>query len=430
MKIAPSSRRKPPRKREQTRPKFLIGAVICFLLLIGSLFVWLSREDHHRPGTPVNGEQEVEAEPPIANPRIALLLPLTGPFQTEGQLLHQGIELAWKEIKKKGIPVELAVGDAGSGSRETLRLAEEMAHNPDTLVIIAHLPIASLIEMAPLLERNNLLALLPAGSHQQLTQYESFLPLVCLDGEEGAYAATVAAHWEGTRTAAVVHNSSIYSELLYESFLRRAQELHLTTAEFVSDADGLFADGAIDEILKLDPPLIWLAGSPFWGAEIIRALAEKGYTGRFLAPRSYTGALVEDLLGDYLDRLFVMRSALVADDEAEPVKQFRERFREEYWREPQRLAVLGYDAMSWLGELLERGPTNRSGVGAFFLSFNNPLNAYKGLAGPVYFDSDGKPERPLRVMTFRDGRFVPVEPEENRSKRLSSASGGNSTDPR
>jgi len=422
MKISLSSNRRHPRRKRRIKPGILIVLVTFTALIVGSCFLWFRGKDSNEPIKTPDSERMVKDESAITDPSIGVLLPLSGPFQKDAEMLRDGIELAWKKLQQKGVRGQLVVRDAGRTSRDTLRLAEEMVRNPDLVAIIAHLPTATLVEVAPFLESENMLAILPANSHQQLAQYESLLPLVCLDEDEGAYAATVAKSWTGKSTAAVVHDSSTYGELLYEPFLQKAQEVQLATAEFATDADEFSLDSTIDQILEVKPPVIWLAGSPFWGVKIISALEENGYDGRFLAPRSYGGLLIEDLLGDYLDRLYVMRSTLVNDEGDTAANEFTKKFREHYWREPQRLAVLGYDAMNWLGMLLQKGPVRRSSVRDFFLSYNSPVHAYRGLAGPVYFDSEGKTRRPLQVRTYRDGRFVAAEWKESGVKRLNTAS--------
>ena len=426
MKISLSGSHEHTRKKRRIRLTGVIFLVVFTVLIAGCFLLWFRAEDSKEPIKTLDSEKTVKQESVIHDPKIGLLLPLSGPFQKEGELLRDGIELAWKELQQKGVQGQLVVRDAGRNARETLKLAESMARDPDLVVFIAHLPTRILAELAPMLERQNLLAILPANSHQQLTQYPSMLPLVCLDEEEGAYAATIAKSWAEKDTAVVVHDSSTYGELLFESFLQEAQEIQLTTAEFSTDADEFSLSTTIDEILQERPEVIWLAGSPFWGVRIINTLVEKGYVGRFLAPRSYGGPFIEDLLGDYLDQLYVLRSALVIDEDDSVAKEFTKKFRERYWREPQRLAVLGYDAMNWLGLLLRKGPLKRSSVHDFFLSYDSSEHAYSGLAGPIYFDSEGKPQRQLQVMTYQDGRFVPIQQDESGAKPLNTASAKNS----
>lgn len=344
----------------------------------------------------------------IDDPRIVLLTHLSGPFQKEGEMLRMGVELAWNDLKDKGTKGELVIQDAGRNASATARLVSDLGRDPKVVAIIGHLPISSLVKVAPILEKEKLLMIVPANSHQEIIQHTWLLPLVCLDSEEGAYAAMIARDWTED-SAAVIYSPSLYGELLYEGFMTRAQSIELAAAAFKSDADQFSAQDTVDRVLQNDPSVIWLAGSPFWGEEIIAALTEKGYKGRLLVPRSYGEMLIEDLLGDYLNQLYVLRSVLVADENNDALQEFTDRFRELYWREPRWLAVLGYDAVTWVGELLQNSPMKRAALRDFFLDYNSQVKAYQGLAGPVYFDANGRTQRPLQVTVYRNGRFMPFD---------------------
>jgi branched-chain amino acid transport system substrate-binding protein len=348
------------------------------------------------------------------DPRIVLLTQLTGSFRKEGEMLRMGIELAWQELQQKGLRSELSVCDAGKNSAEAARWASELADDPDVITLIAHLPITLLMEIAPILEDEGVVAIIPAGSHQQLEQHPSLLPLVCLDDSEGVQAATIAKEWAQKNPVAVAYAPSKYGELLHQGFVQQAQAIGLDASSFAVENDAIALQETVSQLLQVDPAVIWLAGSPFWGEKIITLLAEKEYRGRILVPRSYGEALIEDLFGDHLDRLYVFRPVLMTDSRNGSLQEFARRFREEYWREPHYLAALGYDAMQWLGQLLQKGSTTRSSLRSQFLGYDSAARAYQGLAGPVYFDSRGRPHSNLQVAVFKDGRFVPADEKDQK----------------
>lgn len=390
-----------PRKRS-----LLVLAVVSGLLC-GSYF-WLKGGSSQPPVKPVEPTEAEHTAQTEHEPQIVLLTHLSGAFEKEGEMLRLGVELAWQDLQELNVSGRLIVRDAGRNASATARLVSELSHDPTVLAIIGHLPIDALVQSAPILEEEELLMIVPANSHEQIIQHSWLLPLVCSDGREGAFAANIVKDWAEGKTAAVIYDPSVYGQLLYEGFMRQARAVDLEAQAFSSEGDALSLQAAVDKALEVDPSVIWLAGSPFWGAEVISALTERGYKGRLLVPRSYGEMVMEDLLGDYLNQLYVLRSALVTDASNGPLQEFSNRFRQLHLREPRWLAVLGYDAMKWIGQLLQNGPVSRAALrDAILAGYNNPEQAYQGLAGPIYFDANGHIQRPLQVTVYRNGRFMP-----------------------
>jgi len=403
-------------KDRQTRRKLYYILMALGLIIVPICYFLFTSGSSKQPSKPL---ESAKAPPKfdhlVDNPRVGLITYLSGPLKKEGQMLNLGIKLAWENLQKKGIRGELVVQDAGETPQETSRLVAKLARDPDMVALIGHLPMSILTQISPILEREELFMIVPASSHQQLAHQTWMLPLNCLDSQDGAYAAEVAEEWAKGAKVAVIHSSSTYGELLYEGFMQKAESLQLSTNVFTIASDESSSESVVNQVLELAPPVIWLAGSPFWGENIISLLAEKDYGGRMLVPRSYSEVMIEDLLGDYLHRLYILRSVLVTSDSDTAMQQFNDAFRKRYWREPQWLAVLGYDAMNLLGNFLSRGSVKRADVRDFLLKHDSQATGYEGLAGPIYFDSKGQPQRPLHAAIYRDGRFLPI-PEKNMEK--------------
>jgi len=400
--------RLPRTKKIHLRRKLFFVLLVLVSIIACASYLWLKGSSSKKPVRSAESPVATSADRAGDEPQIVLLAHLSGPFEKEGEMLRLGVELAWKDLQQDKVSGRLVIRDAGRDASATARLVSELGHDPDVLTIIGHLPITSLVQAAPILEEEKLLMIVPASSHQQIVQHSWLLPLVCLDSQEGAYAAMVLQDWAKDAAAAVIYSPSTYGQLLYEGFMSRARAIDFEAPAFSGDTDKFSLQKTVDRVLQVDPSVIWLAGSPFWGAEIISALTERGYKGRLLVPRSYGEMVMEDLLGDYLNQLYVLRPALVSDKNNGPLQEFTNRFHELYWREPRWLAVLGYDAMKWVGELLQNGPIKRGALRESILEkYNSPAQAYQGLAGPVYFDANGHTQRPLQVTVYRNGRFMP-----------------------
>jgi ABC-type branched-subunit amino acid transport system substrate-binding protein len=162
---------------------------------------------------------------------------------------------------------------------------------------------------------------------------------------------------------------------------------------------------AVAAALENDPSVIWLAGAPVWGAGVATALVEKGFKGRLIAPQSYGDIFLEDLFGKVLDRLYILTPFGVPGGRETALEDFSKVFRERFWREPDRLAVAGYDAVQWVGKALQEAPLSRKSIRDYFLGYDSPQHLFRGIGGDIFFDANGCAQRSLHVAVCRQGKL-------------------------
>jgi hypothetical protein len=137
-------------------------------------------------------------------------------------------------------------------------------------------------------------------------------------------------------------------------------------------------------------------------------LEKHGAKGAFFVPRTYGETYIEDLFGPLISKLRILWPVLVDHPPNPAMKTFCKEFQEKYWRDPNRLAALGYDAASWVVQVLKHPPCSRKKLERHFLKHDSPENAYRGVTGPMFFDKDGHFQRSSYLTVYEEGKFVPA----------------------
>lgn len=349
----------------------------------------------------------IETAPVLENPLVALFLPLTGRFREDGRMIRLGAQMAWDDLQKRGVRGELKLVDAAGDATRVEGLASLAADDPRTLAVIGTLPEAILTRVIPVFEENHLPLLIPDGSHQNYFHHDWVFPLLGSDRKEGAFAARMAARIGAGKSVAVVYLSGDYGKVLMAGFVEAAKQEGLGIEQFEAGEDPTAIADLVSQIEKSGVGLLYPAGPPQWGARLIDALMKTSYSGKIIVPRVYGLLNPRDLFGEWLEDLLIVRDVSVDDELDQRIRVFRERFQKRNLMTPNRLAVLAYDSLMWLGQCLSQGPVSRAALRQRLRRADSPDKAYSGLSGSYYFGADGQLEHSLLVTVFRDGKFIP-----------------------
>jgi ABC-type branched-subunit amino acid transport system substrate-binding protein len=399
------------RKRKPSKKRAFV-LMVCLLCVAGLAF--FSGLPPFGGSTPKPGKalepsgQGAPREPLILHPRIGVILPLSGGFQKEGEMLRDGISLAWKGIQAEGARAEVVIQDAGKERFEAIRVAREFAADPDTILVIVHLPTAVTSELIPVFEEAGVPLLAVANSHESLTNHRWVIPFLSSDHTEGVSAAGLAAKWAKEGGATVIHDPGPYGMILSAGFQRGAEKERFPVKAISCGLHDPSIEALIDRAIEGNPPVIWLAGPPVWGAGIIDLVMEKGFHGRLVAPQSYGRMIPDDLFGQYTEKLNILWQVTATDSGTNGMPEFRKDFLHSYLREPDWMAALGYDAMACAGKFLQGEELTRKKMREHFFQYNSPENAFHGVGGNFYYDSKGYVQRTFELSGYRQGKLTPV----------------------
>ncbi|GAB4426150.1 MAG: ABC transporter substrate-binding protein [Anaerolineae bacterium] len=367
----------------------------------------------------LSGAAGQNSQPPLPLPptgpvlRLALLLPTTGELATFGQALRSGSILAFDEWNNQGgvlgRRIEWTIYEADCDF-ETARQAVQQTLADGLDFLIGPLCSKAAIAAAEAVEARGALLIAPTATH----------PLVTVDGQgrtrpnvfrvstvfqaQGEAAAPFAIESLSVRRAALlIDPHDDYSATLGESF---AAELAAQGGQIVYQ--GNFTPAEADFT-----PALQAAGAA--GAELLYLPAPVSVVNRLAGQMSQlrqSGSLRLTLLGSDswhsadLDRTATAGSYFTThfflDDPRPLTQQWTETYKASYAVAPDTLALLGYEAATVLLEAVQQAGT----LDVESVAKTLAQGRFEGVTGPLTFDPQHNPLRPVPVVQVKDGQLI------------------------
>ncbi len=393
----------PPFRRFRGRYIVLILGVLFLGVFIGSRLFSNYRVEPAAPASepaPAAGDRIIEA------PRVGILLSLDEALKSDGNMFRMGAELAGREIASQGRNIELAFFETETDPAAAAERVRALASDPDTILAVEHVPFAVLSEIIPLMEKENLLSIVPSDSHQKLAGLTSVLPLAPSDKAEAAFAVSAARSISGG-SIGVLYDPGPYGMLLLEGFKEQADQEGTAFKSFPFDSQRQASDQTLDEMIPQDYSVIFLAGPPEWALHAAKSLTGCGFGGKLLFPRTCEKVFLDESCVTVPETFLFIRPGAAGGEGISAGQGFREAFVRDYLREPDRMAFIGYDCVRWIAEALRETPRSRKTVRERLLDTAGRECPYRGLAGSFFFDDEGIVYSGLEVMAYRDGSFTP-----------------------
>ncbi len=395
--------RQPPSRKKWPGWRITVGLLLLAALSSGVYF-WMGRSATRSEEA---GAAPESASTSVRYPAIGVLAPLSGPMKREGESFRQGVELAWKELQDQGLQGEMLFRDSGKGEEEALLLVQQILSDPRVAVLMVHMPMTVLSRVLPECRKKRVLLVAPASSHEELARSPWGFPFIASDRSEGFQASGIAKDLAKGAKIALLHEPGPYGDLLLKGFQEGAAE-HSTSYEAIPcQADAAALAATLSEKLPPETPLVFLAGSPLWGVTVAEALSELNFKGRLLLPQTYGKMTLEDLADLFPDRLYAMRPLPPAAGHA-AMDTLHKAFVRAYWKKPDDLAILAYDAMNWVGSALKTGAASREELRERLRSGTRGDAPYAGAGGEVFFDAAGVLQRRMQLTLYRNGSFEPA----------------------
>ncbi len=284
--------------------------------------------------------------------KIAVILPLSGPNQTYGERILDGVKLAGGELNNgpgvDGKNIELLVYDTQSDP-ETAASRVREAVRAGAVAAVAGYDSNELDAIGGVLRRRRLPAVTPMATADGLTEENPFLFRASFtDSQQGHALAAYAWYWRKLLRLGVVMNmepADEYSRSVARETAQAFKDLGGTvvrTVELSGENKDLVP--TLRSLLTAGPQAIVVPAETRMAATIVRELRALGYQGLLLGPDSW-------------DEESFMRScgarpgdcAYIAfyneDNKTREFRQFRDSFREKYSREPGGCEAQGYDSL-------------------------------------------------------------------------------------
>lgn len=394
----------------------------------------------------------------VSRINIGVILPLSGYYSEEAKGLLAGIRYALKEYNAGATEkVGILVRDSEGSSVKAVEIAREMAEDEDVLAILGEIESDKTAAIAAIADCKKIPLISPTATEDGIASLSKYVFQVNSDLKIRAKKiATYAVKELGLKTFAILAPADTYGKKMSESFTSTVEELGgevlLQTwyYEGTKDFDRQFAEIRKQGLKKMLFDSLGISESSLslsqmdslWNAfryQKTRMSKERGsevdtaafpvtsidgvffpvYTDdiQYIAPQFALYNIKAQVLGgDYWNdpeilisnQSYINGVIFTSDffiERYDPsFRRFRDGFRKEMGRTPEKMEVFGYDTMNLILQMIKRGATSREGIRKALTK----MGVFKGIRGEIAFKERPRVNSAVNILQFRDGRIFKV----------------------
>ena len=356
--------------------------------------------------------QEATGEPLV----LGVNLELTGPAAPYSVPAVEAFELYVEQVNATGgvldgRPLELVVLDNKTDTTEGVSLQTRLNDDPEVVATLG--PNASGVVNAakPVIESSAKPTVLPATTGDGLTLAANGEAVANLfrTAYEDSYQGTAGAVYVydtlgAQNTLLIVDNALDYSQGLADAFVTKYEELGGTVvaAEAYSSGDTDFTALAT-KLLGYEFDAIYMPGYYTETGLLVKAFRELGLTQPVVGADGYASDTFVELAGAENTYDVHYTTHYDASLESEASVAFGKAYTEKFGKAPDTFAALGYDAISFLVDGIERaGSTDPEAISQALAETVD----FEGVTGTFSINDEHNPVKPAVMVTLDNGNVV------------------------
>lgn len=336
--------------------------------------------------------------------KVGLLFPMTGPVPTYGQSSQEGAELALNEWNEKGgllgSEIEWVLADGGCDGATATDAANKLIDQDGVKFIVGEVCSSASIPVSEIANPKQVLQMSPTSTNPQVTVGKPYVFRACfLDPFQGGALASFAIEDLDAASAGVMYDKGNdyvmgLAEYFKEAFEARGGTVLVYEAYTADDTD---FSAILSKVADAAPDILFLPDYYNKVNLIGKQAKEKGIDATLLGGDGWDSA---DLDMSAVDGGYHSNHYSAADPRA-VVTSFLSKYRAEYGKAPDALAVLAYDATNVLLEAIEKSGSTDTAVVRDTLAGIR----FEGVAGVITFDAEGDPIKTAAINQVTGGQF-------------------------
>ncbi len=342
--------------------------------------------------------------------RIGFFGDLSGPTFNYGQSALNGVLMAADEINQgggiNGQRIDIVTEDDKGSPEASAQITSKLINQYQVLAIIGAGASGNSLAAAPTAQSAKVPFIAPSSTNPAVTQTGDYVFRACfIDAFQGEVMARFAANTLKAKKAAIMLDfNSPYSSGLTKYFELSFVKLNgqIAVKQSYSQGDADFR-GQLSAIKAADPDVIYIPG--YYGdvALIAKQARQLGITKPLLGADGWDAPELWDLGGDALNGCYISNHYSV-DDPADTIQNFVRNYRMRYGNlAPDAHAALGYDAMTFLADAIQRaGASDRTKVRNALAETKN----FQGITGVISMDSGRNAVKPAVILKLNDGSYI------------------------
>lgn len=359
--------------------------------------------------------QEATGEPVV----LGVNLELTGPAAPYSVPAVEAFELFVEQKNAEGgvldgRPLELLVLDNKTDTTEGVSLQTRLDNDEEVVAVLG--PNASAVVNAakPVIEESNKPNVLPATTGDGLTLMSDGTAVTNLfrTAYEDSYQGRAGAEYvynnlDAKNTLLIVDNALDYSLGLADAFVKdyEAKGGTVVATEAYSSGDTDFSSLATT-VLGYEFDAIYVPGYYTETGLLVKALREMGVTAPIVGADGFASDTFVELAGPENTANVHYTTHYDTSLESEKSNAFVEAYTEKFNKAPDTFAALGYDAISFLVDGIERaGSTDADAINQALAETVD----FEGATGTFSINEEHNPVKPAVMVTLENGEIVNAE---------------------
>ena len=339
--------------------------------------------------------------------KIGAILALTGSYAKVGESAKRGIEIAVEEINIKGgvqgKKIQVIYEDDQGEPQKAVSAMRKLITVDKVPAIIGPMGSSAVLAIAPIAERDHVVALSPTASTPEITYAGDYIFRVTYsDAFEGSKMAEFSFRELRYKRIALLYINNDYGMGLKEAFKKEFIKLGgQIVIEEAYDAKSTDFRTQLIKIKKSTSDAVYLTGYNEMG-QVLRQAKELGITVPFLSCIMAEIADIIKIAKDATEGVIYTHPAYDPEKGSEITLKFAKKFKEKYGVSPDPEAGFSYDAMKLLALAIEREGTAAEGIKNALYQ----IKGYKGVTGETTFDANGDVIKPIGIKKVENGNYV------------------------
>lgn len=341
--------------------------------------------------------------------KVGVVSYLTGAGAGYGEAITNGIKLAHEEIEEaKEVDIDLIIEDSAGEQEEALSAAQKLMNSDKVSAIIGPTLSTEMNVVGPEADLNGVPILGTSVTAEGIPQIGDYVFRNSIPETLAIPAAVEKAveEYDVKKVAIIYGNDDVFTKAGYDVMKDVTEEMGLevlTTETFQLGQSDYKAQ--LTKIKNQEPDLILASALYNEGAVILDQARKMGIDVPVVGGNGFNSPEIAKIAGEASNGLIVA-TPWFAEKEDEAVKDFVDKYTEEYGMGPDQFAAQAYDAMHMIADAIkEAGTDDRDDIREALLN----LEGFEGVLGEMSFDDEGDIVMEPTVLIIEDEKYIVFE---------------------
>jgi branched-chain amino acid transport system substrate-binding protein len=338
--------------------------------------------------------------------------PTTGGIAHLGKDNENGAKMAIEDLNAKGVTIggkkikfELMAEDDAADPKQGTTVAQKLV-DAKVAGVIGHLNSGTTIPASKIYHDAGIPQISPSATNPKYTLqgFKTAYRVVANDGQLGGTLGVYAVKELKASTIAVIDDRTAYGQGVAEEFIKsaKASGAKISGHEFTNDKATDFK-AILTKLKATNPDVVFYGGMDAVAGPMLKQMKELGLNAKMMGGDGICTAELAKLAGDAMTdgKVVCAEAGGVTKADEKGMEEFKARYKAKFNAEVQIYAPYVYDAMMVMVEAMKAANSVDPKVFAPKIA----MTSYKGITGPIAFDSKGDiKDGTLTLYSYKGGK--------------------------